>query len=127
MNNLNIFCFGFGQVAKCFIKKLRLKKFNINLSTTSRKNTRKKKFDEIDYTSFMFDGTNYDNKLIEKLKKSDHILVSIPPRDGTDLVLKSFFITEKFFFFSVSRLTNFLQTFRSRKSQKQHFFAQLTL
>ena len=56
MNNLNIFCFGFGQVAKCFIKKLRLKKFNINLSTTSRKNTRKKKFDEIDYTSFMFDG-----------------------------------------------------------------------
>ena len=90
MNNLNIFCFGFGQVAKCFIKKLKLENFNINLSTTSRKNTHKKKFDEIDYNSFMFDGTNYDNKLIEKLKKSDHILVSIPPRDGTDLVLKSF-------------------------------------
>ena len=90
MNNLNIFCFGFGQVAKSFIKKLKLKNFNINLSTTSRKNTHKKKFYEIDYTSFMFDGTNYDNKLIEKLKKSDHILVSIPPRDGTDLVLKSF-------------------------------------
>ena len=90
MNNLNIFCFGFGQVAKCFIKKLKLENFNINLSTTSRKSTHKKKFDEIDYTSFKFDGTNYDNKLIEKLKKSDHILVSIPPREGTDLVLKSF-------------------------------------
>ena len=90
MNNLNIFCFGFGQVAKCFIKKLKLENFNINLSTTSRENTYKKIFDEIDYTSFKFDGTNYDNKLVEKLKKSDHILVSIPPREGTDLVLKSF-------------------------------------
>ena len=90
MNNLNIFCFGFGQVAKYFIKKLKLENFNINLSTTSRENTHKKKFDEIDYTSFKFNGTNYDNKLIEKLKKSDHILVSIPPRDGTDLVLKNF-------------------------------------
>jgi len=90
MNNLNIFCFGFGQVAKYFIKKLKLENFNINLSTTSRENTHKKKFDEIDYTSFKFKGANYDNKLIEKLKKSDHILVSIPPRDGTDLVLKNF-------------------------------------
>ena len=90
MNNLNIFCFGFGQVAKCFIKKVKLENFNINLSTTSREKTCKKNFDEIDYTSFKFDGTNYDNKLVEKLKKSDHILVSIPPREGTDLVLKSF-------------------------------------
>ena len=90
MNNLNIFCFGFGQVAKYFIKKLKLENFSINLSTTSRENTHKKKFDEIDYTSFKFKGANYDNKLIEKLKKSDHILVSIPPRDGTDLVLKNF-------------------------------------
>jgi nucleoside-diphosphate-sugar epimerase len=90
MNNLNIFCFGFGQVAKYFIKKLKLENFNINLSTTSRENTHKKKFDEIDYTSFKFKGTNYDNKLIGKLKKSDHILVSIPPRDETDLVLKNF-------------------------------------
>ena len=90
MNNLNIFCFGFGQVAKCLIKKLKLENFNINLSTTSREKTCTKNFDEIDYTSFKFDGTNYDNKLVEKLKKSDHILVSIPPREGTDLVLKSF-------------------------------------
>ena len=90
MNNLNIFCFGFGQVAKCFIKKLKLENFNINLSITSRENTYKNFFDEIDYTSFKFDGTNYDNKLIKKLKVSDHILISIPPREGTDLVLKSF-------------------------------------
>ena len=90
MNHLNIFCFGFGQVAKCFIKKLKLENFNINLSITSRENTYTNFFDEIDYTSFKFDGTNYDNKLIEKLKISDHILISIPPREGTDLVLKSF-------------------------------------
>ena len=89
MNSLNIFCFGFGQVAKCFIKKLKLENFNINLSTTSRNKTCQKIFDEIDYTSFMFDGTNYDNNLIEKLKKSEYILISIPPKE-TDLVLKFF-------------------------------------
>ena len=44
MNNLNIFCFGFGQVAKCFIRKLKLENFNINLSTTSREKTHTKKF-----------------------------------------------------------------------------------
>ena len=89
MNNLSIFCFGFGQVAKCFIKKLKFQNFNINLSTTSRNKTCKKKFDEINYTSFMFDGTNYDNNLVEKLKKSEYILISIPPKK-TDLVLKNF-------------------------------------
>ena len=36
MSSLNIFCFGFGQVAKTFIQKLKLENFNINLSTTSR-------------------------------------------------------------------------------------------
>ena len=36
MKDINIFCFGFGQVAKNFIKKLSIEKYNINLSTTSR-------------------------------------------------------------------------------------------
>tara|TARA_B110000196_G_C21127416_1_gene656609 strand:+ start:668 stop:1543 length:876 start_codon:yes stop_codon:yes gene_type:complete len=90
MNNLNIFCFGFGQVAKNFIKKLKLENFNINLSTTARKKTHIKKFDNINYTSFQFNGDNYDVELIEKLKKSDYILISIPPREGTDLVIKNF-------------------------------------
>ena len=90
MSNLNIFCFGFGQVAKTFIQKLKLENFNINLSATSRKKTQTLKFDNINYTSFQFEGDDYDIELIKNLEKSDHILVSIPPRKGTDLVIKNF-------------------------------------
>ena len=39
MKNIEIFCFGFGQVAKNFINKLGLENFNINLSVTSRNKT----------------------------------------------------------------------------------------
>ena len=90
MSNLNIFCFGFGQVAKTFIQKLKLENFNINLSTTSRKKTHTLKFNNINYTSFQFEGDDYDIELIKNLEKSDYILVSIPPREGTDLVIKNF-------------------------------------
>ena len=90
MSNLNIFCFGFGQVAKTFIQKLKLENFNINLSTTSRKKTHTLKFNNINYTSFQFEDDDYDIELIKNLEKSDHILVSIPPREGTDLVIKNF-------------------------------------
>ena len=90
MSNLNIFCFGFGQVAKTFIQKLKLENFNINLSATSRKKTHTLKFNNINYTSFQFEDDDYDIELIKNLEKSDHILVSIPPREGTDLVIKNF-------------------------------------
>ena len=90
MSSLNIFCFGFGQVAKTFIQKLKLENFNINLSATSRKKTQTLKFDNINYTSFQFEGDDYDIELIKNLEKSDHILISIPPREGTDLVIKNF-------------------------------------
>jgi nucleoside-diphosphate-sugar epimerase len=90
MSNLNIFCFGFGQVAKTFIQKLKLENFNINLSATSRKKTHTLKFNNINYTSFQFEGDDYDIELIKNLEKSDHILVSIPPQKGTDLVIKNF-------------------------------------
>ena len=90
MSSLNIFCFGFGQVAKTFIQKLKLENFNINLSTTSRKKTHTLKFNNINYTSFQFEGDDYDIELIKNLEKSDYILVSIPPREGTDLVIKNF-------------------------------------
>ena len=90
MSNLNIFCFGFGQVAKTFIQKLKLENFNINLSATSRKKTHTLKFNNINYTSFQFEGDDYDIELIKNLEKSDYILVSIPPREGTDIVIKNF-------------------------------------
>ena len=44
MKDINIFCFGFGQVAKSFIKKLQSEKLNIKLSVTSRGKSESKKF-----------------------------------------------------------------------------------
>ena len=89
MKDINIFCFGFGQVAKSFIKKLNLEKFNINLSVTSRDKTQLQKINKINYKSFQLLNDNFDQQLIEKLKQSDHILISIPPIDGFDLVVKN--------------------------------------
>ena len=90
MNDINIFCFGFGQVAKNFIKKINLEKFNVNLSVTSREVSKEKKIDEISYNNYQFIDGNFDKDLLNKLKQSDHFLISIPPVKGEDLVIKNF-------------------------------------
>ena len=90
MKDINIFCFGFGQVAKNFIKKLNVEKYNINLSTTSRVKSKKETFEGINYNSYLFNSERFDQNLILKLKESDHILVSIPPENQEDLVVKNF-------------------------------------
>ena len=90
MKKINIFCFGFGQVAKNFIKKINAKKLKINLTVTSREKSDKKSFDGIDYKKFQFSENYFDKKLIENLKSSNHILVSIAPVDGEDIVIKNF-------------------------------------
>ena len=90
MNDINIFCFGFGQVAKNFIKKINLEKFDVNLSVTSREASEEKKIDEISYNNYKFIDGNYDKNLLNKLKQSDHFLISIPPVKGEDLVIKNF-------------------------------------
>ena len=90
MKNINIFCFGFGQVAKNFIKKLIIEKYNINLSVTSRSETSKKNFKGINYNSYLFNSEKFDQNLVVKLKEADHILVSIPPEKQEDLVVKNF-------------------------------------
>ena len=90
MKNINIFCFGFGQVAKNFIKKLIIEKYNINLSVTSRSETSKKFFKGINYNSYLFNSEKFDQNLVVKLKEADHILVSIPPEKQEDLVVKNF-------------------------------------
>ena len=90
MKDINIFCFGFGQVAKNFIKKLSIEQYNINLSTTSRNKSSKKIFNGINYNSYLFNSENFDQNLVVKLKEADHILVSIPPENQEDLVVKNF-------------------------------------
>ena len=44
MNKMNVFCFGFGQVAKSFVKKLKTEKIPFQLTTTSREGTERKNF-----------------------------------------------------------------------------------
>ena len=90
MEKINIFCFGFGQVAKNFIKKLNTKKIKINLTVTSRENSGKKVFDGIKYNSFQFSEDSFDKNLIKNLESSNYILVSIAPVNGEDIVIKNF-------------------------------------
>ena len=90
MKEINIFCFGFGQVAKNFIKKLSIEKYNINLSATSRSESSKENLKGINYCSYLFNSEKFDQNLVVKLKEADHILVSIPPENQEDLVVKNF-------------------------------------
>ena len=90
MKKINIFCFGFGQVAKNFIKKINDKNIDISLTTTSRENSNKKSYENIAYESYQFSENSFDQRLIERLKSSDHILVSIAPINGEDIVVKNF-------------------------------------
>ena len=90
MKNINIFCFGFGQVAQNFINKLSVEKYNINLSTTTRSESSKKIFNNINYDNYLFNSKKFDKNLLLKLKEADHILVSIPPEEQEDLVIKIF-------------------------------------
>ena len=90
MKEINIFCFGFGQVAKNFIKKLSTEKYNINLSATSRGESSKEIFNGISYNNYLFDNDKFDEEIVVKLKEADHILISIPPKNQEDLVVKNF-------------------------------------
>ena len=90
MKRINIFCFGFGQVAKNFIKKLSIEKYNINLTATSRSESSKENFKGINYNSYLFNSEKFDQNLVVKLKEAEHILVSIPPKNEEDLVVKNF-------------------------------------
>ena len=90
MKKINIFCFGFGQVAKNFIKKIKSENLSINLTVTSRENSKKNNFNNIDYESFQFSENSFDERLIKNLKSSDHILISIAPVKGEDIVIKNF-------------------------------------
>tara|TARA_B100001142_G_scaffold301199_1_gene326626 strand:- start:661 stop:1536 length:876 start_codon:yes stop_codon:yes gene_type:complete len=90
MKNIDIFCFGFGQIAKNFINKIQSENIKISLSATSTKKTSNRIINGLSYKNYFFDTDSFDKDLIERLNKADHILISIPPIDGIDLVLKNF-------------------------------------
>ena len=89
MKKINIFCFGFGQVAKNFIYNLN-KTYDVNFAATSREETQKKKIYGINYISYHFLDNTFDQEILKKINNYDYILVSIPPKNGIDIVLKNF-------------------------------------
>jgi len=99
MSAKNIICFGFGQVAKNFIKKLKDQGADFKLTTTSREESKTKEFENINYESFQFSEEGFDKKFLSRFKKADHVLLSIAPINGTDIViknLKDYFKSSKF-------------------------------
>ena len=90
MNKIKLFCFGFGQVAQSFVKKISSEKISIELTATSREKTSEKIFENISFKSFNFSKDNFDKDLIKNLIAANYILISIAPSEGEDIVLKSF-------------------------------------
>ena len=90
MEAKNIICFGFGQVAKNFIKKLNDQGIPFKLTTTSREKSENKKFENTNYESFQFTDEGFDKNFISRFEEADHILLSIAPINGVDIVIKNF-------------------------------------
>ena len=90
MSSLNIFCFGFGQVAESFINKLIYENKKFNLSITSRQETHQIEINNFKITSYLFKDDKFDNSITTKIEEADYILISIPPIDGKDIVAKYF-------------------------------------
>ena len=90
MKKIKLFCFGFGQVAKYFVKKLIDKQYNLSLVATNTTKTKENFFGNKKFKSYFFNNKNYDEKLISDLTNSNIILVSIPPVDGEDIVVNFF-------------------------------------
>ena len=89
METKNIICFGFGQVAKNFIKKLNDQGISFKLTTTSREESKNKKFENLSYESFQFTEGGFDKNFISKFEEADHILISVAPINGADIVIKN--------------------------------------
>ena len=89
MSEMNIICFGFGQVAKNFIKKLNDQGIPFKLTTTSREESKNKKFENINYESFQFTEEGFDKNFVSRFEEADHILLSVAPINGVDIVIKN--------------------------------------
>ena len=90
MNTIKVFCFGFGQVAKHFVKKIISQNLTLVLNVTSRQETHHEVFEGISFTSYEFENDKFDENINLKIKEADYILVSVPPISGEDIVIKNF-------------------------------------
>ena len=85
-----LFCFGFGQVAKYFVKNLIKDNLDFDLIATNTTGTQLKEFSHLKYKSYYFANNTFDKDLLIDLNTSNKILISISPKEQTDIVLKTF-------------------------------------
>ncbi len=85
MSKINIFCFGFGQVAEGFINKLIQEKKDFDLSITSRQETHQIEINNLKVSSFQFSHDKFDSSIKKQLEEANYILISIPPIEGRDI------------------------------------------
>ena len=90
MNKIKLFCFGFGQVAKYFVKKIIKEKQALEINVSSRKKTHKLTFENLDLKSYEFNDKKIDENINTKIQNADFILVSIPPINDKDIILQNF-------------------------------------
>ena len=90
MSKIKVFCFGFGQVAKYFVKKIIKEKQALELNVSSRKKTCTLTFEGIDLNSYEFNNNKIDKNIVVKIQEADFILVSIPPINDEDIVVANF-------------------------------------
>ena len=64
MSKIKVFCFGFGQVAKYFVKKIIKEKQALELNVSSRKKTRTLTFEGIDLNSYEFNNNKIDKNIV---------------------------------------------------------------
>ena len=88
MHEINLFCFGFGQVAKEFINNLLKNKIKINLLVTSREKTGEYNYSNLKYINFNVHEKSFDQNLLNEINKFSHILISTPPINSKDLFLE---------------------------------------
>ncbi len=67
MGNFKLFCFGFGQVAKYFVKNLIEKNYKFDLITTYTTDTQTKKISNLNYKTYFFKDDKFDNHLLKDL------------------------------------------------------------
>ena len=90
MSKIKVFCFGFGQVAKYFVRKILKENRELELNISSRKKTHSSKFEGQNMNSYEFNENKIDEIMNTKIQEADFILVSIPPVNDEDIVIKNF-------------------------------------
>ncbi|EIM24683.1 SDR family oxidoreductase [Microvirga lotononidis] len=85
---MNLFVFGLGYSVRQFLK-LHGARFT-EISGTVRSPEKAKAMEEEGLDTFVFDGTDHDPRILDRIARADALLVSIPPASETDPVLAHF-------------------------------------